>query len=75
MQKVKDNIALAAFAAQREAVNGVKIQESLPSGYWDAMKGFGEGVNGTTPSITTANLDEQLAKVIKALNTNSSDEA
>ena len=37
LDKVKNNIALAAFDAQRKAVNGVKFQDALPSSYWDAM--------------------------------------
>ena len=75
LDKVKNNIALAAFDAQRKAVNGVKFQDALPSSYWDAMKGFGEGVNGNKPSITKENLPEKLETLVKGLNTKASTEA
>lgn len=75
LQKVKDNVALAAFAEQRNAPNGVKFQDALPSSYWDAMKGFGEGVNGTSPTITEGNLSEKLQTLIQGLNKSTSEEA
>ncbi len=68
MQKVKDNKALAGFRAQREAEGGVKIQDALPSSYWDAMKGFGESVNGSKPEIKDLDtLNTALDTLIKAL--------
>lgn len=66
MDKVKSNVALAALLAQAPHS---KTQESLPSSYWDPMKAFGEGVNGTSPKINRDNYKEYVKTFINDLKT------
>lgn len=63
LQKVKDNVALAALVAQAPYAT---VQGAFPGSYWDAMKAFGANCEGSSPTITSANLKTQLETFIAA---------
>ena len=58
-KEVKENIALSALTLQNQYA---KVQQSVPSNYWNAVEAFGAGI--CKGEITSSNLQEKLNQMV-----------